>query len=385
MASKSRGITPAWEDVAAWGEPETSAEKLAIAVLRRQQQKMADSPDNTVTCIVYDEDLAHRVLVANHRITDGAVLRDIRVLKDTDAFARQNDKGPYHWAQGPQDVTPVNTTPAPNHGAEKVKPGKLPRKGMAVTTTNLRLRKRPGVESPSLGVLPTAEVVTLTGGRKRVDGSLWVHVDVDSVAPPTKRLKEPDVWVEKPTHGWVNSTYLAIPETEWRASDFPPITHEWRWYLEDSGGLDPEKVRKALNAILQDPRGPLRAGIHVMEVNSPAEADILVRMVDDPCNGAAGCYYKQQGQKARCDIGKKWFDTQWLSRVWIHEATGHGALRSYDHYNGAPEYPRPDYSGIMGNWQDHYGDHAWPDEDDIENWIAWLKGTSPYVFVSDLG
>jgi hypothetical protein len=391
-------ITPAWEDVSTWEERGTSpAVELAMSDLRKQQDVMADNPGSGPTCIVYDEDLAATVIVSNDLAAYYAangVHDHPTVLKDTDAFARQNDKGPYHWTQGPQDlrkvtsVTPPPTPPVtPSPNPEPVTPGNLPKKGKAVTTTNLRLRAAPGIRAASLGVMPTGTEVLLTGGRRKLEGALWVRVQVESAELQNGRLSGTDKWISVPPtrRGWVNSEYIAIPASEYVATDFPPVTHEYLWWLEDAGGLNPDDVRRALTAISDDPRGPLRAGIDLRESTGPGDTDVLIRFIPGPCSGAAGCYYKASGQKARVDIDPKWFNTAWLSRVFLHETLGHATTRAYDHYNGAPQYPRPDYYGLMGNWQDTYGDHAWPDEDDIANFIDWKNGASTVVFVRDIG
>jgi hypothetical protein len=401
--AKNDGWTPAWEDVDAWGEPTTDFEREAIAELRAQQAMIADRPDGLgPTCIVYDEEvkIAERnlntlqksidadVTLAEHwQRGEGPVL-----LKDTDAFLRQGDKGPYHWAQGPQDLTPV-TTPSPppapvppSPNPEPVKPGVLPKRGRAVTTTHLRLRRKAGTGHPSRGVLPTGTVVEMTGGIGIVSGDRWRRICVEDVPPQSKRLREPDQWIAAPPGvcGWVDEDFLAVPRSEYEMRDFPPVTHQFRWFLDDAGGLDHETVAKALSAIAQDPRGPLRAGVQLARVESAADAHTLVRMVDDACGGAAGCYYKRAGERARVDIGKEYFNTKWLSRVWLHEVFGHACSRSFDHYKNAPQYPREDYFGFMGNWQDQFGDHAWPDEDDIDNIRQWVQGRSDLVFVRDL-
>jgi hypothetical protein len=388
-------FTPAWEDVTTWEERGVSpATKLAMEHLAIQRDAMADRPDGGPSCIVYDEDLAEITLSANDQ---SALLLfgkpEEVVLKETDAFARQNDKGPYHWAQGPLDlhgvtpapVTPVTPPVTPSPNPEPVKPNTLPRKGKAVTTTNLRLRVAPNAKSLSRGVMITGTEVLLTGGRKRVEGSLWVRVEVATVELSSKKLSGDDKWLTAPPkqRGWVNSNYLAIPASEYVAADFPPVTHEFTWWLEDAGGLNASDVRRTLTAIGDDPRGPFRAGVNLREADSSAAADVLIRFVQSPCSGAAGCYYKRSGEKARVDIGLQYFNTLWLSRVFLHETLGHAATRCYDHYNGAPQYPRPDYFGLMGNWQDRFGDHAWPDNDDIENMIAWKEGRSDLVFVRD--
>jgi hypothetical protein len=214
---------------------------------------------------------------------------------------------------------------------------------------------------------------------------LWVRVKVSKAELRTGGLSGDDAWIKSPPQqfGWVNSEYLAIPASEYVASDFPPITHEYLWWLEDAGGLNADDVKRTLTAISDDPRGPLRAGIDLRESTSAAEAHLIIRFVDTACGGAAGCYYRRSGEKARVDIQKKWFNTMWLSRVFLHETLGHAATRSYDHYSGAPQYPRSDYYGLMGNWQDQYGDHAWPDTDDIENMVEWTKGQSSLVFLRD--
>jgi hypothetical protein len=364
---------------------------LAATTAQEQAQVARDAGPGMPSCIVYDEDLAFQTLLANDPSAAMIFGESGIILNETDAFARQDDKGPYHWAQGPQDVTPVRVTPPPitppvnpSPNPEPVTPGQLPRKGQAVTTTNLRLRKQAGVKNPSLGVIPTGTTVLMTGGRRKVEKSLWVRVKVDASEVQTTRLKGADTWLAPPKTGWVNSEYLAVPASEYVAQDFPPITHEFCWYLEDAGGLNAEDVKRTLTAITDDPRGPLRIGLDLREVATPQEAHVLVRMVDDACGGAAGCYYKRSGERARVDIAKRWFNTQWLSRVWLHEAVGHAATRAYDHYDNAPQYPRPEYSGLMGNWQDRHGDHAWPDQDDVDNMIEWLKGASPHVYVRDL-
>jgi hypothetical protein len=219
-----------------------------------------------------------------------------------------------------------------------------------------------------------------------VEGSLWVRVEVASAAVSSKRLSGDDRWLSAPPKqvGWVNSNYLAVPASEYVAQDFPPVTHEFLWFLESAGGLNADDVRRTLTAISDDPRGPLRAGIDLREATAANEAHVLIRFVPGPCSGAAGCYYKRASEKARVDIDPKWFNTMWLSRVFLHETLGHAATRSYDHYNGAPQYPRPDYFGLMGNWQDQFGDHAWPDTDDITNMVEWTRGASSLVFVRDL-
>lgn len=396
---KSDGWTPAWEDIEAWGPPTTDFEKEAIAELRQQQEMLADRPDGLgPTCIIYDEEVKIKEKFVteypdfHETLPDNSVWQETQVLLDTDAFARQGDKGPYHWAQGPQDLTPAKTPPPPTNpvepspNPEPVKPGNLPRKGKAVTTTNLRLRRKAGVENQSRGVLPTGTVVELTGGTKKVDGTRWVRVCVEDIPPQEQKLRSGDLWIVAPPGvcGWANAEFLAIPASEYEALDFPPITHEFVWWLDDPGVLDRDTVRTALIAIAQDPRGPLRAGVQFREGASQDEAHILVRMVGVACGGAAGCYYKRAGEKARVDIDAKYFNTQWLSRVWLHEAFGHAASRCYDHYRNAPQYPRDDYYGLMGNWQDHYGDHAWPDEDDVQNIRQWVQGRSDLVFVRDL-
>lgn len=390
--------TPPWEILT--DSPQalmaSAANDTATAMAANDTTKQlvqAQESEKRLTCLVYDEEMAEITLAVNHG--DGSDGGMPEVLKDTDAFARQGDKGPYHWAQGPQDAlvvhvrpepppTPPVANPSPN--PESTKPGFLPRKGQAVTVSNLRLRKGAGITHPSLGVIPTGTTITLTGGRRRVEGALWVRVHVAAggiVTPPTS-MREPDAWLSPPSNGWVNSEFIAIPASEYVAADFPPVTHAYLWWLDDPGGLEPEMVRRTLTAITDDPRGPLRAGLDLREATSAEEAHVLVRLVDDACSGAAGCYYKRSGEKARVDIAKQWFNTAWLSRVWLHECMGHAVTRAYDHYNGAPQYPRPDYYGIMGNWQDHYGDHAWPDEDDMENFRQWLAGASDLVFVRDV-
>lgn len=387
---KSDGWTPAWEDVESWGEPTTATERIAISQLRQQQEMMADRPTGMPSCIIYDEEVVARSLRATMVPTEAMILRE------TDAYARQGDRGPYHWVQGPQDLTPVITPPPsptpvpPSPNPEPVTPGNLPRKGKAVVTSHLRLRKRAGTESPSLGVLPTGTVVELTGGRrhiKREQGAdLWVRVCVSATFPQGGSLQGNDRWLTAPpgSCGWVDADFLAIPASEYEAKDFPSVTHEFCWSLDDAGGLDAEVVSRALTAIAQDPRGPLRAGVALREVERIQDAHILVRMVDDACGGAAGCYYKRMGERARVDIAKEYFNTAWLSRVWLHEAFGHACSRAYDHYRNAPQYPRNDYYGLMGNWQDQFGDHAWPDADDIENILSWVQGKSDLVFVQDL-
>ncbi len=381
-------FSPTWEDVEAWDEgTPPRVRSLAMQYLDLQREVMGDRPDGGPSCIVYDEDMAQSTVEAN----DGLPFTDT-ILNDTDAYARQGDKGPYHWAQGPLDLTPV-TTPAPpetppvvpSTNPHPATPGTLPKKGKAITTTNLRLRVSAGAGSKSRGVMPTGTEVRLTGGRKRTDNALWVRVQVDSSELVQKRLNDPDVWLQAPPkqYGWVNSEYLAVPASEYVANDFPPITHEFRWSLEDAGGLNAEDVRRTLTAIGDDPRGPLRAGVRLVEASDPATAHVLLRFVDEACGGAAGCYYKKANEKARVDIQKKWFNTMWLSRVFLHETFGHGATRCYDHYNGAPQYPRSDYYGLMGNWQDQYGDHAWPDQDDIDNMVEWKQGQSSLVFLRD--
>jgi hypothetical protein len=397
MESVSQSWTPAWEDSPSWQRsqrPNWSTEAVTLASDMTNAQTATADVATGPSCVVYDEDMAQITIAANSPDGNADFGRDVPpVLKDTDAFARQGDKGPYHWVQGPQDVRAITVAPPPptppveaSPNPEPIQPGKLPRKGQALTTTNLRLRKKAGTDADSLGVMPTGTVVQMTGGRKRIGPDLWVRVEVIEVAPQERTLRNNERWLNAPPgrKGWVDSDFLAVPASEYVAKDMPPITHEWLWWLDDSGGLDAETVRKTLTAIADDPRGPLRAGLDVREATIRDEADVLVRMVDDACSGAAGCYYKQTGQKARVDIAKQWWNTAWLSRVWLHECTGHGATRAYDHYNGAPQYPRPDYSGIMGNWQDHYGDHAWPDRDDIENFVAWLAGESDLVFVRDI-
>jgi hypothetical protein len=389
-------VTPAWEhlDLKAPSRDLTPV-SLATTEAMYQVKMAADSPGG-LACLVYDEELAARAIYVNdHAAIHESIpqqigaLHDTTVLKDTDAFARQGDKGPYHWAQGPQDLEVV-TTPAPpptppvnpSPNPEPTKPGQLPRKGQAVTTSNLRLRKRP--MGDVLGVMPTGTTVLLTGGRKRHEGSLWVRIKVDASEIRQTRLTGADTWLSPPKAGWVNSEYLAVPQSEYVSLDFPDVTHRFLWWLDDAGGLNPDDVRRTLTAIMDDPRGPLRAGIDMVEATTPDQAHILVRFVDDACGGAAGCYYKRLAERARVDIAKQWFSTAWLSRVWIHEAVGHAATRSYDHYQNAPQYPRSDYYGIMGDWQSHYGDHAWPDGDDVENWRDWCRGNSPYVYVRDL-
>lgn len=394
----NQDFTPAWEDFSGQTvERELTPATLASMEAGYQIAVARDSPGG-VSCVVYDEELAARAIYANdHPPLPGSpesrpnlgTLLDTTVLKETDAYARQNDKGPYHWAQGPQDLThveepappptpPVNPSPNP----EPVGPGQLPKKGQAVTTSNLRLRTAP--MGAVIGVMPTGTTVLLTGGRKKLDGTLWVRVKVDASEMRQTKLKGADSWLSPPRTGWVSSEYLAVPQSEYVRSDFPPVTHRFFWWLDDPGGLNPDDVKRTLTAIMDDPRGPLRAGIDVVEATSQGQAHILVRFVDDACGGAAGCYYKRLNEKARVDVAKRWFETAWLSRVWIHEAVGHAATRSYDHYDNAPQYPRPEYHGIMGNWQDHYGDHAWPDADDVENWQRWCAGQSDLVFVRDL-
>jgi SH3 domain-containing protein len=377
--------TPVWEDLDIGGGDEVK--QLAASGTLAMTQAANDSPGPS--CIVYDEELAEAVLEANTAPGPLSV-----VLNETDAFSRTGDKGPYHWLQGPQDVTPVTETqppvtppvdPSPN--PEPATPGVLPRKGNAVTISHLRIRQKPGKEGKILGVMPTGTEVSLTGARKRVTwDDLWVRVEVEEVPPPQGKLGGSDFWLVAPpgVKGWVDAEFLAVPASEYQAEDFPAITHQWLWFLDDPGEYDPETVKKAITAITEDPRGPRRAGIDMREATRRGEAHILIRMVDDACGGAAGCYYKKTGEAARADIAKKYFNTSWFSRVLLHEAVGHGCTRSYDHYTGAPQYPRPDYAGLMGNWQDHYGDHAWPDLDDIENWVLWLQGASPFVYVRDV-
>lgn len=397
MARKD-DFTPTWESVDEWGLPTTTVERVAISQLRDQQEMLADRPDGMPSCIIYDEEITARALRAAVVPNSISPLHEA-VLNETDAFARQGDKGPYHWTQGPQDLTPVKDTTSPNPNPpvepspnpEPVKPGQLPRKGKAVTTTHLRLRRRAGTGHPTLGVLPTGTVVELTGGRRRIKGTkdtdLWVRICVENVVPQDGQLRSGDRWLIAPPGmcGWVDSDFLAIPSSEYESSDFPPVTHEFRWWLDDSGGLDRDTVRTALASIAQDPRGPLRAGVMLNEAKVATDAHILVRMVDNACSGAAGCYYKRMGERARVDIAKEWFNKSWLSRVWLHEAFGHACSRAYDHYRNAPQYPREDYYGLMGNWQDQFGDHAWPDVDDIENIRQWVNGNSDVVFVQDLG
>jgi hypothetical protein len=393
----SRNFTPAWENVSAWEERGISpAVTLAMDDLQLQRVMMADDPFGRPSCIVYDEDLAKITLFSNDRVEyydANGVQDDPVVLNETDAFTRQGDKGPYHWAQGPIDLHPVTgvtpaptppVTPSPN--PEPVKPGALPRKGKAVTTTNLRLRKSAGTSSQSKGVMPTGTEVLLTGGRKSLEGDTWVRVRVEAAKLTEKRLSGSDRWISAPPrqYGWVDAEFLAVPASEYEAKDFPAVTHEFLWFLEDAGGLNVDDVKRTLTAISDDPRGPLRAGIDLRESTRAEDADVLLRFSPGPCGGAAGCYYKRSGDKARVDIDPKWFNTMWLSRVFLHETLGHAATRAYDHYNNAPQYPRPDYYGLMGNWQDAYGDHAWPDEDDIANFVEWKNGKSSVVFVRDL-
>lgn len=388
-------FTPAWEDTTAWeAKGQSPASKLAMEALKIQQETMADNPGGGPTCIVYDEDLAKITLFANDHMMLDPIGGAPEVLKDTDAFTRQDDKGPYHWIQGPQDlrkvtaVTPAPTPPVePSPNPSPVTPGTIPQKAKAVTTTNLRLRVKAGVENAAKGVLATGTEVFLTGGRKILSGTKWVRVRVETAEILGRRLNHPDKWIAAPpkVFGWVNADFLAVPASEYVAKDFPDVTHEYLWYLDDAGGLNADDVRRTLTAISDDPRGPLRAGIDLRESPRAEDADVLIRFTPGPCSGAAGCYYKASGEKARVDIDPKWFNTAWLSRVFLHETLGHATCRSYDHYNGAPQYPRPDYYGLMGNWQDQYGDHAWPDADDIANFVEWKEGRSSVVFVRDVG
>jgi hypothetical protein len=390
-------FSPTWEDVAAWDAPSptsgSSVRAVAMADLRKQQAALADMGPNGLSCITYDEDRAYEILQANDPTVPWLNTPAVEVMKETDAFARQGDKGPYHWSQGPLDLTPVTVTPpppvappvTPSSNPQPATPGVLPKKGKAVTTSNLRLRRSPGPEARSLGVLQTGTEVKLTGGRRKLGGAIWVRVEVATAEISSKRLSGDDRWLAAPpkVSGWCNSTYLAVPASEYVAQDFPTVTHEYLWWMDDAGGLNAADVRRTLTAIGEDPRGPLRAGIHLREASRMEDAHVLIRFSPGPCGGAAGCYYKKANERARVDIDPKWFNTMWLSRVFLHETFGHAACRSYDHYNNAPQYPRSDYYGLMGNWQDQFGDHAWPDEDDIANMIEWKNGQSALVFVRD--
>lgn len=385
-------ITPAWEHLKQEPHHDDPVLRLADHFTSAQTSVANDAPGPS--CIVWDEDMAAATVVIASTPAVANHLPDApKILSDTDAFARQGDKGPYHWAQGPLDVSaitiplppitpPVSPSPGNPHPA---KPGTLPKRGKALTTSHLRLRQSWGTRSHSLGVMPTGTTVSLTGGRHKINDDLWVRVRVDELPPSSGNLKGDDVWLVVPpgVSGWVDADFLAVPASEYVAADFPTLTHEWRWFLDDPGGLDADTIKRTFTAIAEDARGVRRAGINLRETDTREDAHILIRMVDAACGGAAGCYYKASHQIARADIVKEYFNTSWLSRVLQHEVVGHGCCRSYDHYDGAPQYPRADYYGIMGNWQDHYGDHAWPDEDDIENWREWLQGKSQVVFVRD--
>lgn len=358
--------TTPWEDLF----PDRQLVQLAMP----RQAAAYDQPDaHGHSCLVWDEDVERQA---------PADADQPRVT--TLDFRSQDDKGPYHWAQGPQDVSPVAGQPPPTPKPPPTPTPTLPKKGRAITTANLRLRVRAGSDQRVRGVIPAGSTVQLTGGRRRVDdGALWVRVVCrrEWLAQPTGRLQPPDEWLRGTVAGWVHSGYLAMPDTEYDADeqDFPPVTHEFRFRVESALDLDVATVAEALNAIMTDPRGPRRSGLLLRQVGPGEEPHVLVRLVQSSCGGAAGCYYKQSGQTARVDINREYWGTSWFSRVAIHELAGHGATRSYDHYRGAPDYPRNDYYGIMGNWQDAFGDHAWPDEDDCQNWAVWLQGASPVV------
>lgn len=372
-------ITPQWSDLF----PSTASLELTSP----RAGASYDLPDERgYTCLVWDEAKEQIEQVANDHTAAVEHHTDVQVLSDTDAFARQGDKGPYHWAQGPLDNVPYTASTPPPPPAEPAKPGALPVHGNVITTSNLRMRVRPDPASPAYGVIPAGSLLSLTGARRRrPDGTLWVRCkyDADQAAEQTGQLRRPDRWLDEDEVGWVNSTFLAVPAMDWAPQDFPPVTHEWRWNLADTMDVPKDDAQRTLQAIFDDPRGPRRAGLLVTHTDHADEANVVVSFTPNPCNGAAGCYYKRSGQVARAEIGRDYWGSSWLSRVAIHEVIGHGACRCYDHYRGAPDYPRSEYSGIMGNWTDAFGDHAWPDADDVENWIEWLAGQSPYVFVRD--
>lgn len=385
-------MTRPWEelfagDVGPAASALTPAALAAAKVAKHQQEAGADV---ALSCVTYDEDAAAMAIMVHEAYPEEMARAE--AVRDAQA---QGDGGPYHWAQGPQDV-PVASLRGPG-GAQPPKtpqggpteptpatgPGTLPKKGHAQTVADLWLRTRPN--GSKAAVMPIGTKVELTGGTRHMkDGTTWRKVVVRRPASwetPHRQYQT----AERGDDGWCNSAYLAATAKDYAEEGFPEPTHEWRYWVESAGALDLGKVVDALAAIAEDPRGPRRAGLRLVPVTSQAAANVVVRFQPRACGNAAGCYYKEQGQQARVDIQEQWFGTMWLSRVFLHEVMGHAAARCYDHYDGAPQYPRPEYSGLMGNWTDQFGDHAWPDEDDIANVRQWLAGQSTAVFIRDAG
>lgn len=385
-------VTDAWERMVGTGRPPSGRLTLRSANTVVQQGDADAGITPGFGCVVWDEEAESAAAHGRAAMADtmarvdvvnalGAVSSDAAGIgmADTDATARQGDGGPYHWAQGPQDVTTLPEPEPANGGAPSppaapvVPINTVPRSGRMVTTSDLNLREMPGRDGKRVGVMPAGSTVELTGGRRRVvrNGvrSLWVRVRF-RFAPASD-----------PVAGWCDSTFLAAPAAEWSADGaFPPITHEWRVYVEDTMDVPRSEFMRVTRAIFDDPRGPLRAGLRVVLLDSAEGANVVLRLTAEACGGAAGCYYKQAGQVARADVVRTYYGGPWYSRVLLHEVVGHAATRCYDHYKSAPQYPRPDYFGLMGDWQSKHGDHAWPDEDDVANWAEWLAGASRAVY-----
>jgi hypothetical protein len=372
-------ISKAWEEL--------FPDRQAIADGAPRQLAVLANPDDAGhSCVMWDEELEQQ---------QEAPVEPVTLLDDGDGpqagdSRSQGDQGPYHWAQGPQDVRTVQAPPPPPPPPPPPVPIKpkptpvLPRRGYVITSANLRVRIMPGITGNVRGVLPVHSVVMLTGGvRLPQGGGRWVRIQYRKAAlgKTEGSLQPPDKWIDGTGVGWVNSAFLAMPASEYTAADadLPPVTHEWPFEVADAMDVDKAALTETLAAIFADPRGPRRAGLLVRPVRAGEQPLTIVRFVQSSCGGAAGCYYKQSGQVARVDLNREYWGTQWLSRIAIHELAGHAATRCFDHYRGAPDWPRDDYYGIMGNWQDAFGDHAWPDQDDIDNWVLWLQGASPVV------
>ena len=244
----------------------------------------------------------------------------------------------------------------------------VPTDGRARAKADLNVRDEPSVRDGRIvAVVPKGGKMKLTGQLRGPWRSVEVKLSGD-LSPATIPVK-----------GWVHGDYLAVRTVELSGGGvFPTFTHLRTWHLASVvPSMDRNRVGETMDDLAKDIKGWQRAGVRMEHVQTPGEADVLVKVVEEACGGAPACWWGYA--QPIIEISAQYWASEKSIRPFYHE-WGHDLGHFYDHYKNAPKYPRAIRS-VMGDWVDaEGGTHFTPDVDDIAALRSSLTGSYDLVF-----
>lgn len=180
-------------------------------------------------------------------------------------------------------------------------------------------------------------------------------------------------------HFWARGPLDVVPlnraKTRWR----------FRWYLERVDGMSKREALRAIYAVLHDPRGWARSGVHFVRTMDQAQAHIRLAIIPSGTSvcgaNAAGCYSSTPGALPLAEVDVTYLRDPLTARIVLGmELCGHGCFRALDGYT-APHQPYGD--GVLGTWAEARAVAGYPSDWEIAGVQQWLRGETPAAAIHD--